>query len=258
MSGDDKLARLHDYMERVERHLMSIPTPGVVQEGPLTLLEVGRMYSRCRSMFLATRLLVEHSLAEDAVILGRSLFETSIRIEYLVGRSELDREALVLQRFLDGLTEFERLTGVQAPNLVGGPGLSPEDAEVLKKQRDAIVRRQGRLGIRKLLRFPSDKQMAVTLGREREFLDFETSHQFVHGSLSAHESRTKYPDPQTMYIFTRNDDYEMRSGVGASVARTTLRALAAAGTMLGWATSGTDELIAESETYPEISRHLGA
>ena len=67
------------------------------------------LHARCRSLFAAGRLLIERGYAEEASILAGSLFESSLRLEYVASQGPVEREALLIQRRIDGISRTEEL-----------------------------------------------------------------------------------------------------------------------------------------------------
>jgi hypothetical protein len=224
---------------------MARPTSGRYLEMTPMQGEAFSIYARCRSLFASLRLLVEAQYPEDAAILGRSLFESSLQLEYLATEDVLGREALLIHRMMDGLVRAENFYGRQGPRLGLGEGLSPTEIEGVARQRQQLLARQRRLKVERLRRFPSMGAIARKLGRNEEYLNYLYFHELTHGSRLALATRSRYPAPNTKQVFTRNDDVGVLAAVGLFGAKAVLRALQAIETMMDWEASGTPDLLGE-------------
>jgi hypothetical protein len=83
MTVQSVLQRVTDFLVRVEARLLALPPSGqLVEVSPLTA-EVLSWYAPTRSLFAATRRLLDAGYPEEAMIPMRSTFEASLRLEYL-------------------------------------------------------------------------------------------------------------------------------------------------------------------------------
>lgn len=236
---------LSDLLKRTEQHVMARPVSGRYFEMTPIQGEAFSIYARCRSLFASLRLLVEARYPEDGAILGRSLFESSLQLEYLATEDVLGREALLIRRIMDGLVRAENFYGRQVPHVGLGEGLSPTEIEGVERQKRQLLARQRRLKIARLRRFPSVEAIARKLARKEEYLNYLYFHELTHGSKLALATRWRYPAPNTLQVFTRNDDVDVLMAVGLFGAKAVLRALQALEMMMDWEGSGTPELLAE-------------
>jgi Family of unknown function (DUF5677) len=243
----DEELRMRGYLARVEDHIMARPPSGQVFEASPLLGDALSLYARCRSLFAAIRLLIDQGYPEESMILGRSLVESSLRLEYLAMQPPLVRESLLIQRRVAGLQQFEFLSREHRSHLAVDPGPDPKEVEMLKRQRAQLLSRRTRLGIAKLQRFPSDKDLARELGHLDEYVDYLFAHEITHGSVLSQATRSRSPAPDTLHIYARTGDPDVLVGGGSFAARTALRALQACEVIFAWPTDGTRELLAENE-----------
>ncbi|MGB0098218.1 MAG: hypothetical protein WBP81_37475 [Solirubrobacteraceae bacterium] len=147
------------------------------------------LFDRCRSMFGAVRVLLDHDFAQEAVVLGRPLFTESLMLTELADLDEPRRVALVVGWWLAGLTSLEGI--VREGIALGDDG---DELAAIAARRDELQRYVADRGV-KSRPFPQEKDLARTHGRAREYLDFRLTHHFVHGTAMAAEERlTKRAD----------------------------------------------------------------
>jgi hypothetical protein len=150
------------------------------------------MYARARSYFRATLVLAKDGLADEALALGRSLFEDSLRLAVLAKLDdEVDRIDGLIGWLLDGVRraiglfqEAERLGVGDDHQLV----ISHFEAE-----RRKMVGYRGRRGSgRKASAIFSEQQLkkaALNDGRSGGWWLHEVGDQMVHGNYFAHRLR---------------------------------------------------------------------
>jgi len=252
----DEELHFRGYLARVESHLMARPASGEEFDTTPTLGDALAMYTRCRSLFAAIRLLVERGYPEESVILGRSVFETSLQLEYLAGQDGPGRESLLIQRRIDGAKQTEDLID-QRLHLGLGPGLRPAEADVLATQRRPLHARQERLEIKRTRRFPSPKDLARKLGHLDEYLDYLLASELTHGSTISQATRSRHPAPNTVHIYARSDNEAVLVGAGLFGARAALRTLRACEVIFDWAHDGTQELLDEAADGNDVARAPG-
>lgn len=246
---DERERHLHDYLARTEQHLLSRPQSGELLDiGSAMLGDVLALHARCRSLFVAIRALVQAGLPEEGQILLRSLIESSLQVEYLATQDVPTREALMIRRRLHGVTMAFDLLDTQPKALGTGPGLTDEQRQVLETQRSQLQSRQKRLNVVPMA-FPSDKDIALKLGRQTEYLDFLLGHQLTHGTALSQASRSVFPDKDTVQLYLRNFDFEALSGTGVAAANCALRSMAASEEIFGWEHEGTQALLDEAASF---------
>jgi Family of unknown function (DUF5677) len=244
--------KLRAYIQQVEQELL-----GAIPDAKWQLTtpvggEVLSWFSRVRSLFSGIRLLLEAGFPEEAMILARSLFEASLRFELLAAEDEVGRERLVLGEVNAGLARAISIFDAQKVALGLGEGLSLEQQGAIHGRRDQIARRQKRLALGKLARFPDAKSLARRFGRLEEYLAFLLAHETTHGSHLAQATRSKYPASDTIAVYHSNFDLAMLTGVGTFSALAALRALEAVQTIFGFAATRTADLIDEANRLGEF------
>jgi hypothetical protein len=244
---------LADYLERVEGRLMTALPMGVEFEGSPVEVEILSWFSRVRGLFSSVRLLVARGHPDEALILGRSIFETSLRLEQLASVEEAERERLVLGSINKSIDDAIGLFVHEARSLQPGEELSDEGVQELEKRRGQIQRRQQRLGLGELKRFASDKDLAVRFDRKGEYLSFRVAHHTTHGSPLAQHSRTDVTASGVVRVSHRNLDPKWLIGAGTFAAVCALRSMNAVGTIYPFDLSGVAELIDEGETLDDTA-----
>lgn len=150
------------------------------------------MYARTRSYFRATLVLAEGGFADEALALGRSLFEDSLRLAVLAKiDDEVDRVDGLIGWLLDGV---RRAIGLYRE--AGRLGVG-DDHEVvidhLEEERRKMVGYRGRRGSgQKAPAIFSEQQLkkaALDDGRFGAWWLHEVGDQMVHGNYFAHRLR---------------------------------------------------------------------
>jgi hypothetical protein len=88
------------------------------------------MYSRARRLYMAALLLLRAELPEESAIIGRSLFETAMRLRQLAA-DPTDRDALIVGWLRGSITESEGLLR-DARSL----GVDPDIEEELERSKE--------------------------------------------------------------------------------------------------------------------------
>jgi hypothetical protein len=233
---------------QIARYLTQVPGNAVMEVSPL-LGDALADYQRCVSLFHSIRLLIEVGQPEEAGILGRSLFESSLRLDYLNRRSTTEREELLLHARMDALGHLERISEEEARH--GGPRFSDEQIMQLRDARDALAAMGQARGLQ-ARGYPKVREMATQLDRLDEYAQYLFGHELTHGTLLAQGHRRQQVSPDTVHVFSSNHEINAAASTGLMAARDVLVAGQAAGQMFGWPTPGMDELVAEAQRLREV------
>lgn len=250
-NGPEAVARaaaLFSLLRRIADHLHAVPGTGVEFTLMPLMGDAFTSYSRCLSLFHSIRLLLQHGQPEEAGILGRSLFEASLRLDYLYRQSERERESLLTRARMDALVNLERIVVEEAAH--GGPGLSDEELAKLRERRTKLATRARERGVRPKA-FPSDRDMAKQLGRLEQHAHYLYGHELTHGSLTAQAHRRRKLDADTVVVYSSNHSIHAAASIGLMAAGDVLVAAIAAGQMFGWPTDEAARLLGDVERVGE-------
>ena len=190
-----------------------------------------KLFWRSISLFDGTFALLKEDLAEEAMILGRSLFVEALRLAEIEEAGD-DRTALVLGwanssiKEKKGLIEEASKLGLEKEKEIM---LSHLDDE--QKGLQAYARRKG---VGKLRKFLHVRDAAARYGREHDYWSYSFGHEVVHGSDTAFLFRRKKVDNDTVAISNRTPDPEIIAGVASFAAKSVVQAARAAANVFGW------------------------
>jgi hypothetical protein len=225
------LSRASDLLDETQKAVLGTPPSGHVAEyRPIDSFAL-RIYARCRSLFVAAALLVRADHAEEALIIGRSLFTDALRLMDLA--SSKDRDALSLGFAMDSVTDKRFMMESAVRNgLEGDPGpiLATIDEEARK-----LERLRKRLGIGKVGHFGSEQALATRHHRLEELWTFEFGHRMTHGTTVSHETRTKAVGSDALGIYLRSSEPAYLWASAAFLVATMIDAQRAASKIFGWA-----------------------
>ena len=197
--------------------------------------------------------LIEKRLQGEAFILGRSLFEDSLRMAE-IGHEARNKKGLMLEWQLNSLAEMENLhsetraTRLEAKTWRDIPAklaLQRQQFDALAK-RDKITRR----------RFRSDKDAAMLFGRLHDYWTYRWAHEMAHGSDVAHMLYRKVDPrvdglPQNVYVSTDTADPVMATSCANWCARSLLQSAGGAAVVFGRDPHETDDAFACSNQLEE-------
>jgi hypothetical protein len=221
---------------------------GEVSEMPPGDGQILVMYSRVRSLLEGVRVLLDARLPEEAIILGRELFTDSLHLMELAHRGD-DRAALLLGMANRALTQIDNME--QQALALGMRSAEQVEAvlEQVKHQRKRIEDYRQRNSLGQFAKFPHEKQLATTLGRLGEYMDFELANLYVHEPVMAQSGRTiKAGDVVGIHLHNPDDEALVVAAAFAMVS--VLHAHKAVASVLGWTEISPDEidsLLAEVE-----------
>jgi Family of unknown function (DUF5677) len=196
-------------------------------EGPPRDAAIVLMYWRTRRLYEATLLLLKAHLPEEAGILGRSLFETAMRLMQLAADSA-DRDVLIIGWEADSLNRWEGL--VHTAKSVGLDSDVNEELAMLKEQRKLLDRyAAGRRG----KPFLEPREAAKRFGREDDFWAYQWAHQSVHGGKAASIFSTRVGG-DTISLHGKVEEPSVLGAFSHFAARAMADAAAATYTILGW------------------------
>jgi hypothetical protein len=215
-------------------------------------IEIAAIYDRCASAFGAIRLLLKHGFAHEALSLGRALYTESLVLEELAAADPLTRLKRILGWQLDAIND---LLGVFLEAKSAGD-TSEEIAQA--RQAQNTLRRQAREnGITRLRPWkPDEKKLAQTHRAGDGYLDFRTSHHFVHGSAFAAGERYREVADGFVAVGGKAAQTELWAApVGLAAALSVLKAADAAYRIFEW--PGRDELDALQARVESVGKALG-
>ena len=207
---------------------------GPVALGPLDNCLFATVVRGIRLTLGATAL-IEKRLQGEAFILGRSLFEDSLRIAE-IGDDATNRKGLLLGWYLDSLTELENLH--TAAKAIGQEVVPWHDmpGKVLqwRQELDAIAKRD-RI---KRKRFLSVKDAAKRFGRVHDYWTYQLAHEMVHGSEIANTFYRKIDPPvggaaPNVYASTDSEAPVLATSCAFWCARSLLQAAGGAAVVFG-------------------------
>ena len=148
-------------------------------------VDIGALFDRCRSTFGAIRVLLSYSFVHEAVILARPLFTDSLVLAELAAASEERRVEIVAGWMLKGSFEAEML--FEKMDAAGRD--VAEQLQTVAEFRRSVERYARRHGVGTAHWEPNEKNLADRHGRADEYLDYQVTHQFVHGTADAIRQR---------------------------------------------------------------------
>lgn len=243
MKAQSVLERVANFVERVEARLLAVPPSGEFIEVSPVASEIMSWYARTRSLFSAARFLLDAGYPEEAMILTRSIFETSLRLEYLAAVDETGRAALVLgeiSRAMESYRQLDRQRRMLRPD----PEKDQRVDSMIDKRLRELQSAKQRLGISRPRRFPGDKDMAKRFGHLDSYFGSRLASEITHGGHLAQVTRTR-PRKDEIRIFHRNTNAWFIAGVGVAAAEAALHAQCAIASILGWDVQEADALVEE-------------
>jgi hypothetical protein len=150
------------------------------------------MGARTRSYFRSILTLVRHRAADEALSLGRGLFEDSLRLGVLAGLEEGQRVDALMRWVITGITREIKL--MENARKLGVGGGHAEVIKALRMQQGSAIRYRdstgtGRSGRRDPLSEQNLKEQAMRTERESSWWLHEVGDQSVHGGLFSHRLR---------------------------------------------------------------------
>lgn len=204
-------------------------------------LHIVGMFWRALRLYDGALVLLKAELPEEAAILGRSLFETSMRLQQL--RSEPhDRTALILRWLNDSLAHqvgvLEVLKKFALDIDIEGK------VALLKEQRKQIRKSASMHGLIRPKPFLRVKEAAFRFDRKDDYLTFEWAHESVHGTDASWMFAKQRATADWVGLCGKTGEPMLLSGVAHFAARSMADAATAVFMILGWALpAGLDQTV---------------
>jgi hypothetical protein len=189
------------------------------------------MFSRTRRLYRACVTSLRADLADEAMILGRSIFTESLRLGEMADAGD-DRVQFAVRWFSDGINVSRDLLKVaEDVGLETDLSASLAQLEERRRQLDAFVLRNG---VQRHGRaFGDEKQMAVRQGRTHEYWVFVLAHQMTHGSEVGYANQDWRNPPERPIADTPSTPVQ-RANTGSWILSCYLRGFLSMATMFGW------------------------
>jgi len=181
-----------------------------------------QMYGRCIRLSKSSEILIRAHQAEEALFLGRSLFEDSLRLNDLAVATNADRASLLLGFAIASMNEGRGLAHVavdagveQSPDAL----LAAFDGELAKLQRHAA--RNGSIKPRK---FRSVRDAAHAHGRQESLWTYSLAHEMVHGNDLSFLFNRRRVRQDAVAVHLQRPDFDLEIGVSCFCAESALHA----------------------------------
>jgi hypothetical protein len=185
------------------------------------------MYWRTRRLYEAVLLLLKAHLPEEAGIIGRSLFETAMRLMQLAA-DPADRDVLIIGWVGDSINRREGL--LHTARSVGLDSDVSEELAVLKEQRRRL---DTHAAGRRWKPFLEPGEAAKRFDRKDDFWTYEWAHQSVHGGQAASIFSTRVRG-DTTYVHAKVDEPSVLGAFAHFAARAMADAATATYRILEW------------------------
>jgi hypothetical protein len=140
------------------------------------------MFWRSRRLLRGATALLDSGLPEEALIIGRSLFEDSLRLRQLA-EEPANRGALMMGWVNSSLEEKK---GLIRDAQTAGLEMSPDDVfDALQREQVQLQKYCRAHRISRLKKFLTPKDAALRYGRTDDYWTYALSHEMVHGSDAA-------------------------------------------------------------------------
>lgn len=198
-----------DLLDRIHKAAAEIAPTAPIEVRIHDGLVMG-MFWRARSLFEGTKILLEHDLADEAMILARSIFEESMRIGQI--RLEgVERAAMAMWWMNRSLRD--RIGLMKEAQRVGFEEDASGTIRSLEIQKEKLQGYMARNGITRLKKPLSEKEASHRLDRAKDYWSFQYAHEFVHGSDTAYLYRRQKLENDIYGMFAKNGDIGIALGV---------------------------------------------
>jgi hypothetical protein len=185
------------------------------------------VYWRTRRLYEAAFHLLKAHLPEEAGIIGRSLFETAMRLMQLAA-DPADRDALIIGWVGDSISGREGLFHT-AKSL----GLDPDVSEQLALLKEQRKRLDAYAAGRRWKPFLEPRDAAKRFDRKDDFWTYEWAHQSVHGGEAASIFSTRVRGDAT-HLHAKVSEPSVLGAFAHFAARAMADAATATYRILGW------------------------
>ena len=170
---------------------------------------VFQIFARVLRLADGVVVLIKAHLPEEALFLGRSMFEDSLRMLELT-ESTQTRYRLLLGWAVGSLQEAR---GLSRTAVVAGLEKSEESFfPHIEAERQRIERCAARSGVVKPKRFRSVRDAAAAFGRLEELWTYSLAHEMVHGSELAFLFNRRRPTSNAIVVGLRTPDSDLEVG----------------------------------------------
>lgn len=239
------------FFEEVDTAVTGAARIGQPMNLPTHFFAIQGMYTRSISLYRGVVQLLKVALPEEGLLLGRSLFEDSLRLSHLAASDEGKRVDLTMGWLNESYLRHIGLVR-RAKNLGIGWDWEPylSKLEETRKQALAYCRRRGS---GKTAQFPDPKRQAESLGRTGGVWLWEASHQVVHGNEYAHLLRRESIG-DAMAFRLGNNNFTSIASVGTFAAESLLASHKAVCRLFDW--DFTEPMQELSNRVDELDREL--
>lgn len=220
---------LRELLTELRSAIVGLTFGELPKSSPVVVATV-RMFARCVPLFDGVVYLLTYGLVEESLILGRSLFEETMRLAQLAEESSDVRSGLIVGHL--GKSHNEKI-GLMHHSVRLGLEHEPEPIErKLAADKEVLREFSTRHGVRKQ-RFRVIAEAATRYGRSEDYWTYELANEMVHGSDIALFFRSSTIQPDTVQFTTRTRDKRLIAGAAAFAARSLIQSTRAIATILG-------------------------
>lgn len=191
------------------------------------------MFWRSRRLLRGVIALLESGLPEEALIIGRSLFEDSLRLRQLAEEPE-NRGALTMGWVIASL---EKKKGLIRAAHKAGLEMSPETVLDALQSEQVELQKYCSQGIGRPKTFLPPKEAAMRYGRTDDYWTYELSHQMVHGGDAAWLFSRRKVAGDRVGVFAGTHNPAVVVGVARYAAGSLVEAASSTCRIFGFATS---------------------
>lgn len=201
------------------------------------------------------RTLIESRLLGEAFILGRSLFEDSLRMAE-IRYSDRERQGLILELQWQGPAEMENLLREMHASQQHANAWQNMPAKIAD-QRRALEQLAKQFGLERVS-FKSGKDAAYKYGRMHDYWTYRWAHSMAHGSIISHAPYRRSSGgadvgPWNLVTTTESDSPELATSCANWCARSLLQVTGAFAVVFGKDYLEADR---EFERSNELENHL--
>jgi len=192
-----------------------------------------QMFWRCPPLFDGVVALLERGLFEESLFLGRSLFDESLQLQELAGRSATERVGLAVGRMKRSIKRNRGLMktavdfGVEKVLTHADANRRLDDWE---RKVDGYAKRHGA----EPAAFEKPSDAARRFGRGEDYWTRELAHQMVHGNDAAMVYRRREAEPGTLLVANRTVDPKLVTGSMCFAGRSLVHSIRAAAVIFSW------------------------
>jgi len=189
-----------------------------------------QLHARTVRVFEAVCILLTQNLPEEALFLGRSLFEDALRLEEIAESGDA-RAELLLGWANDSISE--KIGLIRAAVVAG---LEPDSTTMLanlERDRKQLSAYQRRNGVDRLRRFRQVRDAALRYDRAHGLWTYLLAHEAVHGSDAYFAFLRTKQSVDTITLDMRTTDSDVVFGAAAFCIRSAMQATKATAAVFG-------------------------